>query len=68
MFAPFTSTSESSFICCVFSTELSFLPSVAQVYMFCGEIAALIPVDVELGLDGTRDETGEQEGVVKKSS
>lgn len=51
VFAPF-STSESSFICCVFSSELSFLPSVAQVYMFCGEIAALISVDVELGTTG----------------
>lgn len=50
-FAPF-STSESSFICCVFSSELSFLPSVTQVYMFCGEIAALISVDVKLGTAG----------------
>lgn len=37
--------------------------------MFCGEIAALIPVDVELGLDGTRERDGSgQEGAVKKGS
>lgn len=63
MFAPF-STSESSFICCVFSSELSFLPSVAQVYMFCGEIAALISVDVELGTTG--QELGRSHGEVEE--
>jgi len=36
--------------------------------MFCGEIATLIPVDVELGLDETRDEMGGQKGAVKKGS
>lgn len=56
--APFSSTSKSSFICCVFSSELSFLPSVAQVYMFCGEIATLIPLDVEPGLVGDGLERG----------
>lgn len=64
MFAPF-STSESSFICCVFSSELSFLPSVAQVYMFCGEIAALISVDVELGTTGLQ-ELGRSHGEVEE--
>lgn len=63
MFVPF-STSESSFICCVFSSELSFLPSVAQVYMFCGEIAALISVDVELGTTG--QELGRSHGEVEE--